>query len=144
MAITVKKIALWRKEIDNVPGSLADTLLPLSEGGAQLQIVMGYRYPGHESKAMVEMYPVAGRKLMKAAAGAGLSASGIPTLLVEGDDKAGLGKTLARAIADAGININFLVAQVIGRKFTAVLGFESDADAAKASAVIKKLNPRKK
>jgi len=29
MAITVKKAALWRKEIDNRPGMLAEALEPL-------------------------------------------------------------------------------------------------------------------
>ncbi len=32
MAVTVKKVVLWRKEIDNRPGMLANTLEPLSEG----------------------------------------------------------------------------------------------------------------
>jgi ACT domain-containing protein len=45
MAVTVKKAILWRKEIDNRPGMLANTLEPLSEAGADLQVVMAYRYP---------------------------------------------------------------------------------------------------
>jgi hypothetical protein len=35
---------------------------------------------------------------------------------VEGDNKPGLGHAIAQAIADAKINLNFLVAQVIGRR----------------------------
>ncbi len=46
MAVTIKKAVLWRKEIDNRPGMLANTLDPLSEAGADLQVVMAYRYPG--------------------------------------------------------------------------------------------------
>jgi ACT domain-containing protein len=34
---------LWRKEIDNRPGMLANTLEPLSEAGADLQVLMAYR-----------------------------------------------------------------------------------------------------
>jgi hypothetical protein len=37
---------------------------------------------------------------------------------------------LSRAIADAGINLDFVVAQVIGRKYSAVFGF-ADADGAR-------------
>jgi hypothetical protein len=144
MAVTAKKITLWRKEIDNVPGALAGTLQPLSENGAELQVVMGYRHPGHEAKATVEMYPVAGKKLTRAAGAAGLGATSIPTLLVEGDDKPGLGHAITKAVADAGININFLVAQVIGKKFSAVIGFDDEADAKKASALVKKAAQRKK
>ena len=46
MAVTVKKAMLWRKEVDNRPGMLASTLQPLAEAGADLQVVMAYRYPG--------------------------------------------------------------------------------------------------
>jgi hypothetical protein len=46
MAVTVKKAVLWRKEINNRPGMLASTLEHLSEAGADLPVVMGYRYPG--------------------------------------------------------------------------------------------------
>jgi hypothetical protein len=62
----------------------------------------------------------------------------MPVLLVEGDNRGGLGAALAGAMADAGINMTFLVAQVLGRKFTAVFGFESDADAKKATGILKK------
>jgi len=41
-------------------------------------------------------------------------------------------------VAAAGINIAFLMAQVIGRKFAAVIGFETDDDAKKAAPLIKK------
>ena len=54
MAVTLKKAILWRREVDNRPGMLADTLQPLSEAGADLQVVMAYRYPGGENKAAIE------------------------------------------------------------------------------------------
>ena len=45
---------------------------------------------------------------------------------------------MAQAIAEAGINIGFLVAQVIGTKFSAVIGLDSEAASRKASSLIKK------
>jgi len=62
MAVAVKKAVLWRKEIDNRPGMLADILGPLSEAGADLQVVMAYRYPGGTDTAAIELHPVSGRK----------------------------------------------------------------------------------
>jgi hypothetical protein len=144
MAITVKSIKLWRKELDNKPGKLADTLGPLVAAGADFQVVMGYRYPGNESKAAIELYPVSGKKATAAAETAGLSATEIPCLLVEGDNKPGVGQAIAKAIADAGINMSFLVAQTIGRRYSAVFGFENDADTRKASALIKKVAGKKR
>lgn len=144
MAVNVKSVTLWKRDIENQPGTLADTLAPLASAGANLQVVMAYRYPGDESRATLEIYPVSGKKAAAAAQQAGLSASGIPTLVVEGDDRPALGHAIARAIADAGINIAFLVAQVIGRKYSAVLGFESETDAKRAAGLIKKVKAPKK
>jgi hypothetical protein len=144
MPVKVKRITLWRKELENKAGTLAGTLEPLANAGADLQIVMGYRYPGEQMKAAVELYPVGNKKTTQAAQGGGLAASTIAVLLVEGDNRAGLGHSIAKAIAEAGVNVDFLVAQVIGRKYAAVIGFENDADAVKAAALIKKAAGKKK
>ncbi len=138
MPVTVKKIVLWRREIENQPAVLAGVLAPLASAGADLQVVMGYRYPGHESMAALELYPVTGRKSINAAKAAGLSAASIPALLVQGDNKPGLGYAISKAVADAGVNMAFLVAQVIGRRYSAVIGFDNEADARKASGLIKR------
>ncbi len=138
MPVTVKAISLWRKEVENQAGTLAGTLEPVAKAGANLRVVMGYRYPGEGRKAAVELYPVSGKKVTDAASGAGLAASSIPTLLVEGDDRPGLGLAITQAIFGAGINLNFCVAQVVGRKFSAVFGFDSEADAKTATPLIKK------
>lgn len=138
MAMKLKSIVLWRKEVENQPGVLADTLEPFARKNANLQIIMGYRYPGEERKAAIELYPIAGKKMTEAAQASGLSGSAIPALLVEGDNKPGLGHAIARSLADAGMNLTFLVAQVIGRKYSAVFGFETAEDSKRASALIKK------
>ena len=144
MAVTVKKIALWRKEVQNRAGMLAGALAPLAHAGTNIHVVMAYRYPGHESKGAIELYPVTGKKSATAAREAGFSASNIPALLVEGDNRPGLGYATAQAIANAGINLDFLVAQVVGKKYSAVFGFESDADAAKCAAIIRKAGAAQK
>src|ERR1700747_1322845 len=138
MPVTVKDISLWRKEVENQVGTLAHTLAPVTKAGANLHVLMGYRYPGDGTKAAIELYPVAGKKVTAAASEAGLSASSIPTLLVEGDDGPGLGLAIAQALTDAGINMTFFVAQAVGRRFSAVLGFESETDTKKATPLIKK------
>lgn len=144
MPVTVKHISLWRKEIENQVGTLAQTLEPVAKAGANLRVLMGYRYPGNEAHAAIELYPVSGKKVSAAATEAGLSASSNPTLLVEGDDKLGLGLAIAKAIADAGLNMAFFVAQVVGRRYSAVIGFDSDADAETAAGLIRKATASKK
>jgi hypothetical protein len=144
MPVTVKNIVLWRKEVDNQVGMLARTLEPLAEAGADLHVLMGYRYPGNEAQAVIELHPVVGKKLTAAAGQAGFAASTIPALLVEGDNKPGLGHRIAQAVAEAGVNLTFLVAHVIGKRYAATLGFETEVDAKKAAALIKKATASRK
>jgi hypothetical protein len=145
MALTVKKAILWRTEVENRAGALARVLEPLASAGANLQVVMGYRFPGDESRAAIEVFPVTGKKVTEAAHAAGLSASSIPALIAQGDDRPGLGHAVARSLANAGINMSFQVAQVLGRRFTAVYGFESEDDAKKATSLVKKAGaPRRR
>src|SRR5436305_14146762 len=138
MAMTVKRITLWRADADNRPGVLARTLEPLAQAGADLRLVMGYRLPHTPERAAIELYPVSGKRATAAAAQAGLAESrGIPCLLVEGDHRPGLGAAMARGLAAARLHIAFLVAQVVGRRFTATFGFADEATAATAMRLIK-------
>ncbi len=143
MPVAVKKIQLWRAEVENKPGALARAIEPLVQAGGNLNALMGYRHAG-AGAAAIEVFPVTGKKAIKAAQTGGFGASAIPALLVEGDDRAGLGYAIANAIAAAEINMAFFIAQVIGRKFSAVLGFETEADAKKATPIIKKAAEKKK
>src|SRR5216684_5885310 len=97
MAVTVKKVALWRKEVADEAGALAGVLQPLSAAGANLRVVMGYGM-GESGRAAIEVFPITGKKATDAATRAGLAASQIACLLVEGDDRAGLGADMAGAI----------------------------------------------
>lgn len=137
MAVTVKKVTLWRTETSNQPGELARVLDPLAGAGANLRVVMGYGLPNDPSRGVIELFPVSGKKVTGAAQSVGLAASPIACLLAEGDDRAGLGRDMARAIGEAGVNISFLMAETVGRKFSAIFGFASDADAQVAAKSIK-------
>jgi hypothetical protein len=137
MALTVKRITLWRREVQNQPGVLASTLEPLARAGVDLRLVMGYRFPETTSRAAIELFPVNGKKATAAAEQAGLSPFDLACVFVEGDNRPGLGAAMGHALADAGINIVFLVSQVIGRRFTAVFGFEDEERATTATKFIK-------
>src|SRR6266849_2196907 len=144
MPVTVKSISLWRKEVEHQVGTLAQTLEPLAKAGANLRVLMGYRYPGNESKAAIELYPVTGKKTTAAAEAAGFRAAEIPCLLVEGDNKPGVAQSIAKAVSVAEINISFIVAQAVGKRYSAIFGFENDADTRRATAVIKRAAAGKK
>jgi hypothetical protein len=144
MAVTIKPITLWQSEIQDRPGALAAVLSTLKATKADLKIVMGYKVPGDRTRAVLELWPVAGRRREVAAERAGFSPSATPTLLVTGDDRAGLGHALTQALADAGINLSFMVALVAGRKHSTVFGFETEEDAKKGAALIRKASSRRR
>jgi hypothetical protein len=144
MAVTIRKVTLWRRDLDNRPGALARVLEPLAAAGTDLQVAMGYRIPGHESRAVVELAPVTGRRASAAAEAAGLAPSPIPTVVVEGDDAPSVGLAQSRALGAAGINIAFLIAQTLGRRYSAVFGFETQADADRAVTLLKRATPARK
>ena len=133
----IKKTSLWKKELDNHSGAIAEALEPLAKSGADLQLVMVYRFPDAR-KGAIEVHPVSGRKLISIATSCGFVPSSIPVLFVEGDNRKGLGLKLTKALGDAGISVSFLMAQVIGSKYAALLGFRNDDDAAKAAKLIRK------
>ena len=123
---------------------LALVLEPVAQSGMDLKVLMAYRYPGNEAKGAVELYPVSGKKAVAAAQAAGLTpAAEIPALLVEGSNKPGTGFATTAALAGAGINLAFLVAQVIGSKVSAVYGFDSEADRRKAVTLLRKLSSKR-
>ncbi len=140
MALTIRKGYLWRKEIENKPGTFAAALEPFSKAGQNLQIVMGYAKTSEHTQGAIEIYPVNDEKSKKCAEEGGLHEMTETTcLIIEGDDKAGTAYNIAKAIADAGVNLHFAMCQSVDNRFQACFGFNNDADAAKAEAAIAKL-----
>lgn len=138
MAIKVKKAVLWKRDLENRPGTLAESLKPFADAKQNLQIVMGYAYPGEHDRSALEVYPVDGSKGEAAAKQAGLEPmSHTNCLIVEGDDSVGLAYLMAENLAQKNLNISFSVIQVVSKKFLAIFGFESSQEADTAAEVIK-------
>ena len=104
-------------------------------GGASVLMVIALATAPFDSTAIMAL-PIYAAAL--------LARSATEALLVEGDNRAGLGYATAQAIADAGISLDFLVAQVVGKKYSAVFGFGSDADVEKCAGIIRKAGAAKK
>jgi hypothetical protein len=135
MPLTVKRATLWRRELNDKPGTLADTLKPFAKSGVNLQVIMGYTFPG---QGAVEVWPVSDSKAEQAAKDAGMQpAKDIHSLVVEGDDRTGVGYEIANAVGGAGINLHFAMMQVIDKRFLGVFGFGNESDCNKAEGLIK-------
>jgi len=141
MAMRVTKEDVWAGDLSDIPGGLARVLEALGGARASLDCVIARRRPDRPGSGVVFVTPVSGARVQQAAREAGLSpAADVATLRVEGADKPGLGGRVTRAVADAGVNLRGLSAAVLGTKFVAYLGFDSQADADKAMAAIKALD----
>jgi hypothetical protein len=130
LTLTVKQVKLWVFYGGDRKGLLADALEPLAAAGVHLQIVMAYRFPTELDRAAIEVFPIDGPTAEAEARRIGFVQSDTPCLLVEGDDRRGLGARISRAISDAKVSMAFFMAQVVGKKFSAAIGLASDEDAA--------------
>jgi len=137
MKMTVKQVKLWVFHGGDRKGLLADALEPLAAAGVHLQIVMAYRFPTELDRAAIEVFPIDGPTADAEARRIGFAVSDTPCLLVEGEDRRGLAARISRAISDAKVSMAFMMAQTVGKKFSAAIGFASEEDAA---AGIKAIN----
>ena len=118
---------------------LATTLEPLAHAGIDLSVVIKYSLSGRSTRATIEILPGSGRRAARAARAAGFTLSPTPVLLVEGDNRPGLAYAVTGAVAWAGIALRFLSAQVVGERYSALLGFRTDTDARKARSLIRRV-----
>jgi hypothetical protein len=141
MAFKIRRGHLWRKEIENKAGTFAQALEPFSKQSLNLQIVMGYAKSSDQSKGAVEIYPVTDERHVQCAEAGGLKRMDEATcLIVEGEDKPGIAYAIAKAIADADINMHFAMCQSVDKQFQACFGFASETDADNAERAISSIS----
>ena len=140
MALKVSTVDVWAATLEDRVGGLAQKLAPLSAAGANLEFVIARRAPEKPGTGVVFVTPLTGDKQVKAGTDAGfLQTASLHSVRVEGPDRPGLGTMMAKALADARINLRGLSAAAIGRKFVAYLALDSVEDAEKAVRTLKTL-----
>src|SRR5437879_11801186 len=112
LTLTVKQVKLWVYHGGDRKGLLADALEPLAAAGVHLQVVMAYRFPTELDRAAIEVFPIDGPTAEAEARRIGFVESDTPCLLVEGDDRRGLGARRARAIPPGKVSLAFTTAPV--------------------------------
>jgi hypothetical protein len=140
MGLKVSKVEVWAATIEDRVGGLVHKLAPLSAAGANLEFVIARRAPEHPGKGVVFVAPLAGEEQVRGATDAGfLPADSLHSVRIEGPDRPGLGMMMAKALADAGVNLRGLSAAAIGRKFVCYLALDTADDAEKAVRTVKNL-----
>lgn len=139
MAVSIKRIRLWRTDVPSRPGALAEALEPLAQGNADLKVVRVRTTHAGAGRLTIEVYGGEGKRAAMVARGAGFSLVPSTTVRLQGDNRPGLAYAVANAVAWAGIGVCDLDAEVVGKRYSAILTFNSEADAEKAVAVIRKV-----
>ena len=139
MAVRIKRIGLWRTEVPSRPGALAEALEPLAHGHADLKVVRVRAATGGAGRLSIEVYGGEGKRAGIVARAAGFSVARSTTVLLQGDNRPGLAYSIANAVAWAGIGVRDLDAKVVGTRYSAILTFDTEADAKKAVTVIREV-----
>lgn len=139
--LQIKKITLWRREINADPGVFADAITSLTAKGMEFPVLLRYRHPTDKRRAFVEVYPRPSDSHDTWRAdlyAAGFMPRHVPVLLIESGYPLE-GQSLAKIIASLKVNIMFLATQVIDGKYGATIGFETEADAEQAVKLLMRL-----
>jgi hypothetical protein len=140
MALKASRTDMWTCPLEDRAGGTAEKLEALAKAGASLEMVFARRAPEQPDRGILFVTPVKGAKVIRAAQEAGIvKAEGIHAVRVEGGDKPGLGAKIARGLGSAGISFRGLTAIAVGGKFISYIALDTEEDAAKAVAALKKL-----
>lgn len=139
MDLLVERADVWAATVEDKPGGLAGVLTALREAGADLQFVVARRSAEKPGTGVVFVTPLQNDREIRAAAQVGFNVThSLHSVRVMGADQPGIAATLTQKLADAGINLRGFSASVIGRQFVAYIALDSQADAAKATELLKK------
>ncbi len=135
MAIRIRKLTLWRTEVAAPPGCAGDAPGPARRGGGRPAGRDGLPPPGRQvpggRRGGTHRQP---RGRPSPPTKAGLRPGRCADAAGARRQPAGPRQPhRARALADSHVNIAFLVAQVVGKRYSAVFGFENEADLDKAA-----------
>jgi predicted amino acid-binding ACT domain protein len=111
----------------------------LNNAGANLSFVIARRAPDKPGTGVVFVTPITGAKQKTAARAAGFQTTdSIHSVRVEGPDRAGLGITMTRALADGGINLRGISGAAVGRRAVTYFAFDNASDAATGIRILRK------
>ena len=140
MALKVERVDTWAAPLVDKPGGLAAKLSALAGAGVNLEFVIARRAPDKPGRGVVFVTPIKGAAGFRAARQAGFKkTASLHTVRIEGPDQKGRGASIARALAEAGLNLRGLSAAAIGKKFVTHIALDKAADAAKAARLLREL-----
>jgi len=133
----ISRVDVWAGEVADRRGALADMLKSVLDVGANLDFIIARPSPVKPATGILYLAPLDGEEQTTAAQGAGLHPSShIESLRIEGPDRQGLAEQIARAIADADINVSGFTGGRMGNRCVMYIRFEHEDELARAQALL--------
>lgn len=140
MEFEITRVDVWAGEVKDRLGALADMLKAVLDAGADLDFIIVRPSPVKPGTGILYLAPLSGPEQIQAAEEAGLTVSShIEALRIAGPDRRGLAEKIARALAEAGINISGLTAGRMGDRCALYVRFERLEDVDRATEVLQAL-----
>jgi hypothetical protein len=137
MDVLIERVDVWAAPIKDQPGGLAKVLAGLRDAGCDLDFVIARRSSEKPGEGVVFVTPIRGDAEVEAASNLGFNVtSSIHALRIEGDNEPGVGADMTRKLAAEGINLRGFSGAVLGAKYILFIGFDTEADAEKATRVL--------
>ena len=137
MDLLVERVNVWAAPIQDEPGGLARVLAGLRDAGADLDFVIARRCANTDGEGVVFVTPIRGDQEIQAAADLGFNVTGsVHSLRIEGYNAPGVGAVITDKLAQAGVNLRGFSAAVIGARFIAYVGFDSETESENARSVL--------
>lgn len=135
----VLRIDTWMAVVDDRVGGIRDVLKELAKAGVSLEFIIARRTPDQPSKGAVFISPTKGEMPAGLAEKAGFRrCQSVHALRLSGPDEPGIAFLITRALAEEGITLHGLSGAAVGHEFVMYLSFDSEADAARAEARLKR------
>lgn len=138
MELLVERVDVWAASIADEPGGLCKVLTGLSEVGCDLDFAIARRCPDKPGEGVLYVTPILEDAQIEAASELGFNVtSSVHSLRIEGENRPGAGAAITEKLAAAGINLRGVSAAVLGPRFVAYIGLDSEADADKAAEILR-------
>jgi hypothetical protein len=141
MLLEIRKVQVWRGEIDNLLGAAAALLERLAPAGVDLQFIFTRPHPKKPEAGLIFLAPITGKEQIRTALDAGLApALDVAMLYLQGPNRPGIGYEIMSQLAVAGIPMQGMSTSAAGPCFGAYLAFDNADDASLAVQVLATLD----
>jgi hypothetical protein len=129
MPFRMHKVQVWSAAIPDRPGAAAAILERLARAEVDLEFVLTRPKRDDPQSSVIYLAPIVEPEHVEAAKAAGLSpARDIAMLILEGENRPGLGYDIMSRIAVAGINLRGLSVSTVNHRFVTYLAFDNADD----------------